>query len=126
MNKRQQNKAKLITGFVFDEYMHARTKFPAFNNFHEGYAVLLEELDELWDEIKKNSSIRDLEKIIDETIHVGAMATAILVDLIPDKFFPKSVDGTLAIYNNIGDGIQLYHCDHCNSYYLHPHNLSEI
>jgi len=25
-----------------------------FNSIHEGYAVLLEEVDELWDEVKKN------------------------------------------------------------------------
>ena len=34
--------------------LHAANKlFPGFNSAHEGYAVLLEEVDELWDEVKK-------------------------------------------------------------------------
>lgn len=41
----------------------ARTKFPSFNSAHEGYAVLLEETDELWQEIKqKNQNIKKNEK----------------------------------------------------------------
>jgi len=36
------------------ELAKAEKKFPGFNSAHEGYAVLLEEVDELWDEIKIN------------------------------------------------------------------------
>ena len=45
---------------IGDEVIHAKTKHPGnFHNQHEGYAVLLEEVDELWDEIKKNGGGRD-------------------------------------------------------------------
>ena len=35
------------------EIERARAKFPAFHSQHEAYAVILEELDEFWDEVKK-------------------------------------------------------------------------
>ncbi len=34
------------------EYSDAIHSFPPFNSYHEGFAVLKEEIDELWDEIK--------------------------------------------------------------------------
>ena len=40
---------------VLTEIGAARSKFPPFHGAHEGYAVILEELDELWDEVKKHS-----------------------------------------------------------------------
>ena len=50
-----------------------------FASYHEGYAVLLEEINELWDEIKKNP--QNPNRVTDEAIHVAAMALRILVDL---------------------------------------------
>ena len=35
------------------ELHRASEKHSAFHSGHEGYAVILEELDELWDEVKK-------------------------------------------------------------------------
>jgi hypothetical protein len=52
-----------------------------FNSAHEGYAVILEELDELWDEVKKNGSQRDVQKMRDEAIQVAAMAMRFVVDV---------------------------------------------
>lgn len=63
------------------EHAAASQKFPAFNNAHEGYAVILEELYELWDEIKKNVKTSDPEKIRKEAIQVGAMALRFLTDV---------------------------------------------
>ena len=37
----------------------ARTKHKPINSAHEGYAVILEELDEFWDEVKKKREMRD-------------------------------------------------------------------
>lgn len=67
---------------VKKEYFQARTKFESFNTYHEGYAILLEELDELWEEIKKKDSEFDLTKIRKEAIQVSAMALAIVADLV--------------------------------------------
>jgi len=45
---------------------------------HEGYAVILEELDELWDEIKKQHPNNEL--IRKEAIQVAAMAVRFILD----------------------------------------------
>ncbi len=59
------------------EALRAATKFPAFNSAHEGYGVLLEEVDELWDEVKGDAPDRAAE----ECVQVGAMAVRFLTDL---------------------------------------------
>jgi hypothetical protein len=65
---------------VKDEVQRAQRKFPApFNNAHEGYAVLLEEVDEAWDAIKKND-IWDARK---EMVQVAAMAIRFLLEVKP-------------------------------------------
>lgn len=43
-----------------------------FHSYHEGYVVLLEEVDELWDEVKAHE--HDPNKIYKEAIQVIAMA----------------------------------------------------
>jgi hypothetical protein len=64
---------------VLKELEYARTHFAAFNSAHEGYAVLLEEVDELWDEIKKKEPCPI--KVRAETIQVAAMALRFLEDI---------------------------------------------
>jgi hypothetical protein len=59
------------------ELDRATSKFGPFNSAHEGYAVILEELDEAWDEIKRN----DQEAATREMIQVAAMALRFLVDV---------------------------------------------
>lgn len=59
------------------EAVTAMSAFPPFNSSHEGYAVILEELDELWDEVKAN----DIERSIEEAVQVGAMALRYIVDM---------------------------------------------
>ena len=62
---------------VLQEYNQATEKFGGFQSTHEGYAVILEELDELWTEIKSNSSKELMEK---EAIQVAAMGLRFIVD----------------------------------------------
>lgn len=46
------------TYLVIDEVMRAKRKHPGdFPSHHEAYAVILEELDEYWEEVKKGGSI---------------------------------------------------------------------
>ncbi len=60
------------------EYTNARHKFPTeFNSYHEGYAIIKEELDELWDEIKGDQWNL---KLRDEAIQVAAMAIRFIID----------------------------------------------
>ena len=42
------------------ELTKARQSWPRFNSAHEGYAVIAEELDELWAHVKTNQKRRDL------------------------------------------------------------------
>jgi hypothetical protein len=64
------------------EMRKARIKYKPFNSTHEGYAVIKEELDELWDLVKKNKGykINDLQ-MKKECIQIAAMAVAFVIDL---------------------------------------------
>lgn len=66
---------------VIDEYRRATSKWGVFSSAHEGYAVLLEEVDELWDEVKRKQSARDLDIMRKEAVQVAAMALRFLVDV---------------------------------------------
>ena len=49
---------------------------------HEGWAVLFEEVEELWDEVKKKASKRQKENLRMEAIQIAAMAARFVVDLL--------------------------------------------
>lgn len=66
-----------IIKLVQAEYKRAANKFPPFHSAHEGYAILEEEVDELWDAIKTN----DEDAAFDEVIQVAAMAVRFLYDV---------------------------------------------
>ena len=65
-----------MVGSVTEEYLDAVSKFGPFSSAHEGYAVILEELDEMWAEIKRN----DIRRAREEAVQVAAMAIRFLVD----------------------------------------------
>lgn len=67
---------------VFEEYICAVDKFPAFKSAHEGYAVILEELDELWHEVKQRD--RDDNAMRKEAIQVATMAIRFVIDICPE------------------------------------------
>ena len=70
-----------IMGLIKLELDRATKKFSSFHNTHEGYAVLLEEVDELWENIKLNQTYpRRIELIRDEAIQVAAMAIRLIYD----------------------------------------------
>lgn len=63
------------------ELKQAEAMFPSFHSVHQGYAVILEELDELWDEIRKKPEDRDPAKLRAEAVQVAAMAIRFVNDL---------------------------------------------
>ena len=63
------------------ELVRAQAKFPKFNSAHEGYAVIKEEFDELWEEIKKNEKTRDPVRMRKEAVQVAAMALRFIEDV---------------------------------------------
>lgn len=66
---------------IGQEVMRARAKFKPFNSAHEGYAVLMEEVDELWDEVKHKRPERNVPRLREEAIQVGAMAVRFMTDV---------------------------------------------
>ena len=62
-----------------EELAHARTKFKPFNSAHEGYAVILEELDKLWREVQSKG--RTKESMRAEAVQVAAMAIRFIEDV---------------------------------------------
>lgn len=75
---------------VVAELARARAKFPvALNSAHEGYAVVHEELDELWDEVKCGRPER-LGEMRAEAVQVGAMALRFIEDVCDRDRFPPT------------------------------------
>lgn len=72
-------KTRPLMGEILKEFESATAKFGQFNSTHEGYAVVLEELDEAWDAIKANR-VHDARK---EMIQVAAMALRWVYDCQP-------------------------------------------
>ena len=61
-----------IFNLIQEEMRRSIDIWGPFKGFHEAYAVIQEEVDELWDEIKKRD--RDKDKIEREAVQVAAMA----------------------------------------------------
>lgn len=65
---------------VLQELLKARQGFSGFNSAHEGFSILNEEVDELWDEVKVNQKKRNVLKLRGEAIQVAAMALRFILD----------------------------------------------
>lgn len=65
---------------VLQEYNNARKKFKPFVNAHEAHAVIREEFDEMWDEVKANN----IENSRKECIQLAAMCLAYLLEIKPE------------------------------------------
>lgn len=72
------------------ELLRATEKFGRFASAHEGYAVILEEMDELWAEIKAKDGYSS-GRLRKEAIQVAAMALRFLIDLV-DYELPDYTD----------------------------------
>lgn len=66
---------------IHEEYVRSMNKFGNFSSAHEGYAILLEEVDELWNEIKRRPSDVDNIAMMKEARHVAAMAYKMMLFL---------------------------------------------
>lgn len=61
------------------ELSNALTRFASFNSGHEGWAVIREEVDELWEEVKANRSSSAEART--EAIQIAAMALRYVLDV---------------------------------------------
>ena len=64
------------------EALRAREKHKPINSVHEGYSVILEEMDEFWDEVKKKSSLRDPNHMLEELVQIATMARRCAEDVV--------------------------------------------
>lgn len=69
-----------ILTWVSNELLVAQRKFPPFHSLHEGYAVILEEVDELWDEIKRCQPFEFNSQHRNEALQIAAMAIRFILD----------------------------------------------
>ena len=62
---------------TWQELNRAKAKFPDdLKNQHEGYAVMKEEVEEMWDEVKADNP----EKAVAEAVQVAAMAIRFIAE----------------------------------------------
>lgn len=81
-------KSRTITKIASEarvECINAMGDWPPFNSAHEGYAVLLEEIDELWDHVKTKQNNRNIEDMRREAIQVAAMALRFAVEVCNEE-----------------------------------------
>jgi len=49
---------------------------------HEGFSLLNEEVDELWDEVKKKNKLRDYKSMYHELVQIAARAQRMAEDVV--------------------------------------------
>lgn len=74
--------AEAILAAIYNEYTLARRKFAPLNSGHEGWAVIKEELDELWEEVRNDMGAGSGAR--GEAIQIAAMALAYAVEVCDD------------------------------------------
>lgn len=72
----------MILSEVATELQRARVQHPTpWNSAYEGYAIILEELDELWDEVRRRHHECNFFKMREEAIQIAAMAVRFIEDV---------------------------------------------
>lgn len=74
-----------VLAAVRAEVERASQMWPPFNSAHEGFAVLHEEVDELWDHVKVNQKRRDLAAMRKEAIQAAAMAVRFALEVCDEE-----------------------------------------
>ena len=64
---------------IENEIDQSRRQHGVFSGSHEGYAVILEEVEELWEQVKRKE--RDFKKMEKECIQIAAMAIKFIEDV---------------------------------------------
>ena len=78
----QNQDIQRISGEVQNELKRARELWPAMHSAHEGYSVILEELDELWEVVKLKATDPERNpRAREEAIQVAAMAMRFVLDV---------------------------------------------
>lgn len=67
---------------VKKELAAARKGHEPINSLHEGFAVLLEEVDEFKEHVWMKAKKRDPKKVLAELVQIGAMAQRVAEDVL--------------------------------------------
>lgn len=67
---------------IRDEVRRAESLHARINSAHEAYAVILEELDEFWEQVKLKRNSRNPSEMRTELIQVAAMCVRTIRDVI--------------------------------------------
>ena len=70
-----------VLSLIEMELSRAMMLHGSMNSHHHAYGVILEEVDEFWDEVKKKSHDRSKDRMREELIQVAAMACRAILDL---------------------------------------------
>lgn len=65
---------------VEHELLCAQAQYPGFHSLHEAYAVVAEEMDELWEHVRKKKSHEVGASGRGECIQIAAMALRAIMD----------------------------------------------
>lgn len=76
------SKIQQILAEVHTELEDATAKHGEFHSAHEGYAVLLEETEELWAQVKLKRSQRDKANMRKECIQIAAMSVKFIMSIL--------------------------------------------
>jgi hypothetical protein len=74
-----EDRLDAILAQIREEVLRAAKKHPAMHSPHEGYAVIKEEVEELWDEVKKDFGYHPHAML--EARHIAAMGIRYNLDL---------------------------------------------
>jgi hypothetical protein len=81
MNHERVQSVLVIVDAIALEVNRAMGMHAPMSSAHEAYSVILEELDEFWEEVKKKREERSRERLVEELTHVAAMAVRAIHDL---------------------------------------------
>ena len=73
---------KTFDQLLAEEVAAAREEHVPINSAHEGYAVLLEEVEEFWDWVKMKRSNRVPKEMLTELVQIAAMAQRTAEDVV--------------------------------------------
>jgi hypothetical protein len=79
-----------FAGDVRRELARARANHSPMNSLHEAYSVILEELDELWEQVRLKREERHRGQIYRELVQISAMAERAATDLNLPRLLHKS------------------------------------
>jgi hypothetical protein len=69
----------------YAEALNAKLCWPPYNSAHEGFAILQEEVHELWEHVRKNQSKRSLPEMRKEAIQIAAVALRFASECCDEK-----------------------------------------